>query len=44
VDVMIGKRATLTAAPWKFVYGDACQVRFVAITDPSGKCRIDAGN
>ncbi len=43
VDLVVGKRATLTASPWKFVYGDACPVRFVAITDPGGTCRIDAG-
>lgn len=43
VDVMLGKRATMAATPWKFVYGDACPVRFVAMTDPSGKMRIDPG-
>jgi kynurenine formamidase len=43
VDLVAGKRATLTASPWKFVYGDACPVRFVAICDPSGSCRIGAG-
>jgi kynurenine formamidase len=44
VDLLAGKRATLAATPWKFVYGDACQVRFVGMIDPSGRCRIDAGN
>lgn len=44
VDVLAGKRATFVATPWKFEYGDACPVRFVAMIDPSGKCRIDAGN
>ena len=44
VDVLKGKRATLVATPWKFEQGDACPVRMVALTDPSGTCRIDSGN
>ena len=44
VDLLAGKRATFVATPWKFVYGDACPVRFVGMIDPSGKIRIDAGN
>lgn len=44
VDCMLGKRATFVATPWKFQYGDACPVRFIAMTDPSGNLRIDAGN
>ena len=44
VDLLAGKRATFVATPWKFKYGDACPVRFVAMVDPSGKTRIDAGN
>lgn len=44
VDVLLGKRATFAATPWKFQYGDACPVRFVAMTDPSGGLRIDSGN
>jgi kynurenine formamidase len=43
VDTLSGKRATFAATPWKFVYGDACPVRFMAMTDPAGTCRIDAG-
>lgn len=43
VDALNGKRATFAATPWKFVYGDACPVRFMAMIDPEGKCRIDAG-
>jgi kynurenine formamidase len=43
VDDLNGKRATFAATPWKLEYGDACQVRFVAITDPEGKVRIDSG-
>lgn len=44
VDVMVGKRATLAAIPWKISPGDACPVRVVAITDPGGNVRIDPGN
>ncbi|MCX8031775.1 MAG: cyclase family protein [Thermoleophilia bacterium] len=43
VDLVVGKRVTLVAAPWKFAHGDACQVRFVAMFDPSGQCRIEPG-
>jgi kynurenine formamidase len=43
VDQLAGKRATFVATPWKFQYGDACPVRFMAMIDPSGTCRIDAG-
>ena len=43
VDVLIGKRATFVATPWKFRYGDACPVRFVAMINPDGKARIDSG-
>lgn len=43
VDELSGKRATFACTPWKFEKGDACQIRFVAMTDPSGKCRIDSG-
>lgn len=44
VDLLLGKRATFVATPWKFVHGDACQVRLVAMVDPGGNCRIDPGN
>jgi len=44
VDLLVGKRATFVATPWKFIYGDACQVRFVAMTDPTGNIRIPTGN
>lgn len=43
VDLLLGKRATLSAAPWKFKYGDACPVRFVAMVDSTGTLKIDAG-
>ncbi len=44
VDTMLGKRATFAATPWNWKNGDACQVRLVAMTDPSGKCRIEDGS
>ena len=44
VDLLVGKRATFVATPWKFKHGDACPVRFVGMTDPTGKCRIDKGD
>ncbi|WP_092218598.1 cyclase family protein [Desulforhopalus singaporensis] len=43
VDLLIGKRATFVATPWKFVHGDACPVRLVAMTDPDGTYRIPDG-
>lgn len=43
VDDITGKRVTMIAAPWKIRRGDACQVRFTAIIDPTGKVRIDKG-
>ena len=43
IDDLSGKRATFAATPWRFKNGDACQIRFVAITDPGGKVRIDSG-
>jgi kynurenine formamidase len=44
VDVLAGKRATLVATPWKFEHGDACPVRLIALSDPTGNCRIDSGS
>ncbi len=43
VDDLLGKRATFQGAPWKWDQGDACPVRFVAMIDPGGNCRIDSG-
>jgi kynurenine formamidase len=43
VDTLLGKRVTLAATPWKFRKGDACQVRVVAMYDPSGKFQIPSG-
>ena len=43
VDDLLGKRVTMVATPWRWQHGDACPVRFVAMIDPSGDCRIDSG-
>ena len=43
LDDLKGKRATFAATPWKLEHGDACPVRMVAMTDPSGELRIDEG-
>ncbi len=43
VDALLGKEAFLHAAPWYWMEGDACPVRLVAITDPTGSYRLDAG-
>ena len=43
IDDLNGKRATFAAQPWKLEKGDACQIRFVAMTDPEGKVSIDSG-
>jgi kynurenine formamidase len=43
VDELLGKRATMVATPWRWEHGDACPVRFVAMIDPAGSCRIDSG-
>jgi kynurenine formamidase len=44
VDVAKGRRATLGAIPWKFEHGDASPVRMIAMFDPTGNARIEAGN
>lgn len=43
VDDLLGKDALIHALPWKFDGGDACPVRLVAITDPSGTNKIESG-
>ena len=43
VDDLLGKRVTMVATPWRWQHGDACPVRFVAMIDPHGNCRIDSG-
>ncbi len=43
VAELVGQRACLHAAPWRWLEGDACVIRFVAITDPTGSARIEPG-
>jgi kynurenine formamidase len=43
VDELAGKRVTLAATPWKWEHADACPVRLIGMTDPSGDIRIDSG-
>ena len=44
VDALSGRRATLTAAPWRFEHGDACPVRVVAMLSPVPDMGIDSGS
>ena len=43
VDALVGKRCTFQAFPWNWPEGDACVVRFVAMLDPAGAYRLEAG-
>jgi kynurenine formamidase len=43
VAEILDLRCTMHAYPWKWVDGDACVVRLMAIIDPGGKYRIEAG-
>jgi kynurenine formamidase len=43
IDEVTGKRVTFAAFPWRWVNGDGCIVRLVAIVDPSGAYRIESG-
>ena len=43
LDKVTGKRVTFAAFPWRWVGGDGCIVRLVAIVDPTGNYRIDTG-
>jgi kynurenine formamidase len=43
LDSLGSGRAVFHAMPWKWVEGDACVVRLVAILDPSGNYRVESG-
>ncbi|MFZ1179180.1 MAG: cyclase family protein [Mycobacterium sp.] len=43
LDKVTGKRVTFAAFPWRWVGGDGCIVRLVAIVDPAGSYRIETG-
>jgi kynurenine formamidase len=40
LDKVTGKRVTIAAFPWRWVGGDGCIVRMVAIVDPTGTYRL----
>lgn len=43
VEAVNNSRVTLHACPWRWLEGDACVVRFVAMFDPTGTCRLEPG-
>lgn len=43
VKAVSGSRCTFHAMPWHWPGADACMVRLVAITDPTGKYRLSSG-
>lgn len=43
LDSMNASRCTLHACPWRWLNGDACVVRLVAIVDPGGNYRLESG-
>lgn len=44
VDEVTGARVAFHTAPWFWPQGDACIIRLVAITDPSGTYRLESGS
>ena len=43
LDLVTGKRCTFHAYPWKWMGGDGCVIRLMAILDPGGAYRIEKG-
>jgi kynurenine formamidase len=43
LDEVTGKRVTFAAFPWRWVGGDGCIVRLVAMLDPRGTFKIETG-
>ena len=43
IDAVTGRRCTFAAFPWRWVGGDGCIVRLVAMLDPSGEFRMETG-
>jgi len=43
LDKVTGKRCTFIAFPWRWMKGDGCIVRLVAIIDPKGQYRLGRG-
>lgn len=44
IDKVTGHRVTFAAFPWRWVKGDGCIIRLVAMLDPSGSFRIEKGS
>jgi kynurenine formamidase len=44
IDAVTGKRVTFAAFPWRWMKGDGCIIRLVAMLDPTGKFRIAKGS
>lgn len=44
IDAVTGRRSTFHAMPWKWLEGDACVVRLMAMQDPKQDYRISAGD
>ncbi len=43
LDEVSGKRCTFQGFPWRWLEGDACVIRLVAMLDPSGTVRLELG-
>jgi kynurenine formamidase len=43
LDAVTGRRCTFQGFPWKWLEGDACVIRLVAMLDPRGTMRIESG-
>ncbi len=44
IDQVTGHRVTFAIFPWRWVGGDGCIVRLVAMLDPKGEFRIEQGS
>jgi kynurenine formamidase len=44
IDDVNGQRVTFAAFPWRWVGGDGCIVRLVAMVDPKGTFRMEQGS
>ena len=43
IDAVTGMRVTFAAFPWRWMKGDGCIIRLVAMLDPTGEFRIAQG-
>ena len=44
LDAVTGKRVTIACFPWRWVGGDGCIVRMVAMLDKTGEFRIESAD